>query len=396
MAKVTSSPKARARTLGALVAAVMAAVLVFSPAALGAADPVASGKLKLKLSGGFKKQLKKNHVKMKPRSFKINGGDIDPTTGLGTAELKGKLTFKAGNKKLVYKKLKVKIGKGGYLKGSKGKVFKVKGGKAVRDGFGADISGLKLKFLKSAAKKINKKLDLNSLHPGNAGKATASNVQPEKVTLVSGSSELKPDLGTFAKFAHHCIDPIGTGTTGEDGIAPIPPATATAAPSFVFPVASGQINTDGSGGSALSNGGIQIKTNILNDNAPTAGSGCATINQGTPTVLQQTDLTLDLSTKQIQAHIVISGTENATLDGDKGVAFIGSVTPSAVTTDPVTRTVSFSNAPAAFNATSALVLNGAFPCDLNSGLDPTTGCTGAFAFVAGDPIGTVSFTGQAQ
>jgi hypothetical protein len=216
------------------------------------------------------------------------------------------------------------------------------------------------------------------------------------VTLTSGTSELKPNLVTFAKFGHHCVSPLTGGTTGTVGITPIAPATATAAPSFVFPISGGSISPDGTSGAANSAGGIQITTNILNDNVPTAGSGCNTINHGTPTVLKQSDLVLDLSTKQIQAHIVISGTESAALDGDKGVAFIGTIAPGAVTTNPTTRTVSFTDAPAAFNATSALVLNGAFPCDANSGVDPTTGCTGPNAFVAGDPIGTVSFTGQTQ
>jgi len=396
VAKVTSSQSARVRAFGIVLAVMATSALVAAPAVFGAEDTVASGKLALKYSSGFKKQLKKNGVKLKPKSLSINGGKLDPVAGTGTVNLKGKLTFKKGGKKLVYKKLTAKLGSGGVLKGSSGKVFKLKGGKVARSGFGASVTGIKLSFLKSAAKKVNKKLELNSLHKGSAGKANANNVQPAKVTLTGGSSELKPDLGTFAKFAHHCIDPVGTGTTGADGIAPIAPATATAAPSFVFPISSGDISPDGTGGAANSAGGIQITTNILNNNAPTAGSGCATINQGTPTVLNQTNLVLDLSTKQIQAHIQISGTENPALDGDKGVAFIGTITPGAVTTDPATRTVSFSNAPAAFNATSALVLNGAFPCDANSGLDPTTGCTGTFAFVAGDPIGTVSFTGQAQ
>jgi len=396
VAKVTSSPSARLRAFGIVLAVMATTALVASPAAFGAQDTVASGKLSLKLSSGFKKQLKKNGVKLKPSSYKINGGKLDPTTGTGTVNLKGKMTFKKGSKKVVYKKLTAKLGSGGVLKGSSGKVFKLKGGKVARNGFGANVTGVKLKFLKSAAKKINKKLELNSLHQGSAGKANANNVQPDKVTLTSGTSELKPNLVTFAKFGHHCISPLTGGTTGTVGILPIAPATSTAAPSFVFPIASGDISPDGSGGSANSSGGIQITENILNDNAPAPGSMCNTINQGTASQIKQTDLVLDLSTKQIQAHILISGTENAALDGDKGVAFIGTISPGAVTSDPATRTVSFTDAPAAFNATSALVLNGAFPCDANSGLDPTTGCTGTFAFVAGDPIGTVSFTGQAQ
>jgi hypothetical protein len=67
-----------------------------------------------------------------------------------------------------------------------------------------------------------------------------------------------------------------------------------------------------------------------------------------------------------------------------------------VTADPSTRKITITNGAAAFNATSALVLNGTFPCDFNSGFDMTSGCTGPNAFVAGDPIGIVSASVQAQ
>jgi len=91
---------------------------------------------------------------------------VDPVTGTGTVNLKGKLTFKKGSKKVVYKKLTAKIGSGGYIKGKAGKVFKLKGGTVTRNGFGANVTGVKLSFLKGAAKAINKKLGLHSLHKG--------------------------------------------------------------------------------------------------------------------------------------------------------------------------------------------------------------------------------------
>ena len=397
---VTSIVRNRGRALGIVTALAMSGTLVVTSAAFGAADPVQSGTLKLKLSSGFKKQLKSNHVGMKPKSFSLTGGTLDPVTGTGTVNLKGKLTFKAGSKKVVYKKLTAKIGSGGYIKGKSGKVFKLKGGKVVRNGFGANVTGVKLSFLKGAAKKINKALGLHSLHKGSAGTASANNVQPSTVTLVSGSSELVANLVTFAKFGHHCVSPVTTGTTGVLGIAPLAPATETPTPSFVFPVTGGSLSPAATSGTANASGGIQITQNILNDNAPTAGSLCNTIAGGTSSQVKQSDLVLDLNSKQIQAHIVISRTGVAALDGDKGSAFIGTIdmTGAAVTADPSTRKVTITNALAAFNATSALVLNGAFPCDANSGLDPTTGCTAAspYAFVAGDPIGTVSLSAQAQ
>ena len=387
---VTSIVRNRGRALGIVIALAMSGTLVVTSAAFGAGDPVQSGKLKLKLSSGFKNQLKSNHVGMKPKSFSLTGGTLDPVTGTGTVNLKGKLTFKKGSKKVVYKKLTAKIGSGGYVKGKAGKVFKLKGGTVTRNGFGANVTGVKLSFLKGAAKAINKKLGLHSLHKGSAGTASANNVQPSTVTSVSGSSVLAANLVTFAKFGHHCVNPLAPG-----GITPVAPATAPSATSFSFPVTGGSLSPLGTSGTAISTGGIQITQNVFVD---TGTPGCDEFALSGTRRVTQTDLTLDLNSKQIQAHIVIGGTGNTALDGDKGSAFIGTIdmTGATVTADPSTRKITITNAAAAFNATSALVLNGVFPCSAGDGFDATTGCTGPNAFVAGDPIGIVSFNGQAQ
>jgi hypothetical protein len=393
VAKVTSSQSARVRAFGIVLAVMATSALVASPAAFGAEDSVASGKLALKYSSGFKKQLKKNGVKLKPKSLSINGGKLDPVTGTGTVNLKGKLTFKKGGKKLVYKKLTAKLGSGGVLKGSSGKVFKLKGGKVARNGFGANVTGVKLKFLKSAAKKVNKKLELNSLHQGSAGKANANNVQPSEVTLVSGTSELLPNVVTLGKFPHHCVNP----TPGTGGLDPVPPASETATPSFVFPITGGDASPAGTSGAVNTGGGIQITQNIATGAIDgVAPFTCAEFALTGTRRVTQTDLTLDLTTKQIQAHVVIGGTGNTALDGDKGTAFIATTTGGTVSADPATRKITLTGATAAFNATAALVLNGTFPCQSGDGFDPSAGCTGANAFVAGDVIGTISFTGQAQ
>ena len=389
MAKVTSGRNARLRTFGIVLAVMATTALVAAPAVLGAEDTVASGKLALKYSGGFKKQLKSNGVKLKPKSFSINGGKLDPVAGTGTVNLKGKLTFKKGGKKLVYKKLTAKLGSGGYIKGSSGKVFKLKGGKVARNGFGANVTGIKLKFLKSAAKKVNKKLDLNSLHQGNAGKANANNVQPTEVTLTGGTTELLPSVATLTKLGAHCVN-AGTG-----GVVPVAPATvnpATTPPSFVFPITGGDASSTGASGAITHSGGFQIIKNINVATGATPPT-CAVLPQSR---LTQDQLTVDLSTKQIQAHNVIAGTGNTALDGDKGVAFIATFTGGTVTADPATRKITISGAAASINATAALVLNGAFPCNGDTGFNPTTGCSGPNAFAAGDPLGTLTVNGQAQ
>ena len=129
MTVVTSIVRDRGRALGVVVAVTVSAALLTAPMAFGAGDPVASGTFKLKLSGGFKKQLKQNHVKLKPAKFGLKGGSqIDPTTGAGTLFL-GKVTFKKGGKKYAIKNAKATLG----ASGGKGKLAgKAKGGVTVK------------------------------------------------------------------------------------------------------------------------------------------------------------------------------------------------------------------------------------------------------------------------
>ena len=162
----------------------------------------------MKVSGGFKGQLKSNGVKMKPAKLTLQSGDVDPTTGAADLKLNKKITFKltgkgikkctrkADSKKkakqckagVVYKNLKGSLP--GNVKGSSGKLFSLGAATVARNGFGADLSGIKVKFLKSAAKKINKKLQLNSLHASSFGTASLS-YQPQTVGVTGGTVLVK-------------------------------------------------------------------------------------------------------------------------------------------------------------------------------------------------------------
>ena len=171
---VTSIVRDRGRVLGIAVALAVSAALVAAPMALGAGDQVASGKLSLKVTKGFKKALKKNGVHMGPKNFKIKSGPsrIDPTNGTGKVSLKGKLKFRGHGKKVVATKLIAKIGiKGGNVKGrvkgSNKTLFRLRsktgGAKVDRVGFGASISRVSARLGKQLAKTVNKTLGLHSL-----------------------------------------------------------------------------------------------------------------------------------------------------------------------------------------------------------------------------------------
>jgi hypothetical protein len=301
--QVTSTVRGRGRAIGIVAAFAMTAALVVAPIASGAGDPIASGTLKFKFSSGFKKQLKKNHVKLKPKKYKIKtGSNLDPTTGAGLIRV-GNITFKKGGEKLVFKNSKVTLGanggKGslsGSAKGATKKIFKLKGGTVTRDGFGAKLNGVKLTFQKGAAKKINKALGLHSLHKGSAGKLTTSE-SPQTVAVTSGfvnvavpftylpatfappsGPGLIPGSGTdpntvAAKQSAHCISefagaPVIPGnpsnpareTTGlaPDPVLGAPPAGFAAL--YRFPVTGGTISPAATDGALQLSGGIRLQT----------------------------------------------------------------------------------------------------------------------------------------
>ena len=158
------------------------AALVLAPAAMAAGDDVKSGSLRIGISGSFAKQLKSNGVTMTPKAFPIAEGSVNPLTGGGEVGLKGRLRFRHDGEKVIFRQLTATLpgeGKSGYLKGTgrrrfglparnPTKLFSLRGGKVTRNGFGARITGTRVKFLPAAAKRINKKLGLHSLRRARA------------------------------------------------------------------------------------------------------------------------------------------------------------------------------------------------------------------------------------
>ena len=197
------------RPRGLLVALLLVAALVFAPTAFGAGDPVASGSFHLKLSRSFQQQLRRNGVAMKPKVFSVEQGSIDPITGTGTLTLKGKLRFKHGHKKVVYNKVTATLGSNGVLKGGGVKLFNLRGGTVVRNGFGADVSGVKASFRKGAAKKINKRLGLHSLHRASAGSLSVSE-QPQTVEVTGGNGARGPRPDPDGGLRHDRLEAVGS------------------------------------------------------------------------------------------------------------------------------------------------------------------------------------------
>jgi hypothetical protein len=428
--------KDRGRAFVVVTAVAVSAALVAAPIASGAGDPIKSGKVKLKLSKGFKKQLKRNHVRMTPKkSLKIKGGStLDPTTGAGLLRL-GKITFKKGAHKYVVKNVKMKVrpkGKKGNVKGSAGggtpvKLFTTKGGKLVRNGFGAKLNKVKLRFEKGAAKKINKDLELDSLHKGSAGKASASE-QPKTVAVTGGFAFVDIPIGylpaTFipgtgaepnavaAKQPAHCLGP-GQGVAVIPGSDPANPARLTSvttadpvlgpppsgmAARFRFPVVGGDISPSGTAGAVSLTGGIRLQSGQGGIDAvvfgASYGANCQNEAPGAATSLTTLETSFDhppdknigpnLALQNIQTYVTVGGqnpgctftgggpagcTGFPALSGPgfKGPAIGQVIDPSGatVTPDATAKTVTVAGGLIKINGVTASTLNAAFPNGTN-------------------------------
>jgi hypothetical protein len=399
----TSIAKERERAFGALVALAVAGALAFAPPASAAGDPIAKGIFKLNLSAGFKAQLRVNGVKMTPRSPKFVKGSLDPATGTGKLKL-AKISFKKGGEKVVYRALEARIGVDGAIKGTAGRLFSLTRGNVERIGFGARVSGVRARFPRGAAKTLNRRLGLGSLHAGKAGTVSFAE-QPKTVAIEEGTATIMPFLppifggpanGVAAKIQFHCIDPLA-------GVVPIAPARLVAQ-TFHFPVVGGTVGPTGKAGVIQLSGGVRLQNGepISMGTFPqpnpcpgppfTPGPGAST------SYLDQTNLAPNLELLNVQANAFLGGTIPGcwtandppgcnVIAGDKGIA-IGQVidmSNASVSGDPKSdpKRITIDGIVIKNNDTSSLVLNGLFP---NASTDP------AKTFAAGDLFGTLSMT----
>lgn len=423
---------------GVALLALLGSMAISSTTVFAAGDPVASGKLRLKVTKGFKKTLRRNDVRMRPRKFAIrpNVSEIDPTTGTGQVRLKGKLRFRGHGKKVAVRKLIVRIGgkgagnRGGNIKGRIGSRritlmrlrAKPQGTIVTRNGFGARISRISARLSRPLAKVVNRKLDLNSLVASRRLARLTINEQPKTVEVLGGSVLVDIPLGYLptsalgpnqdpntvaAKSPAHCIGPAGgvqaiepgekaTITEPNPDVGPLPTGVAAR---FKFPVTSGTISPQANDGVIQVAGGVRLITGTSGIDSALfpQPAECDGETQGVGTshsYLDTTDLAPNLEETNVLARTFIGGTSPGCtftapppncliFGGDRGVAIGQEIDVSGiqVSADPTAKTVSVGNALIVNNSTAALVLNGLFP---NAGAPSQT-------FIDGDKFGISSF-----
>lgn len=354
MTEATQPRMARGVKLpAAILAAALFALLALAPFASAAPDPVASGSATITLNSGFVNALKKKGVKIskiapaslkgKKATFKVTGGELDPTTGLGTLTLGGGLKFKHGKKSAPVKGLVLdttKKGLFGKVAGKKVKITTVGGYSFARAGFGVSLTIQKMKLTNTAANKLNKKLGTKALK-GNRQVATGvAEEQPSTVTIVpSGNVSFNANKELLKK-----LQDVKTA------VEPLAPTSVKGA-TFEFPISGGSIAPTATAGVVQTIGGAKLFQKLPKN--------------AEETEFLETEITLgnfyvDLSAHTVSAEVVAKSNASSSLNlGSLGRSSIADLTlvGANVTTDVTNRTVTVTNAQATLQPVSAEVLD---------------------------------------
>jgi hypothetical protein len=354
MTEVTQPRMARGTKLtAATMAAALFALLAFAPFASAAPDPVASGSATVTLKSGFVNSLKKQGVKISKinptklkgtkATFKVSGGELDPTNGQGTLNLAGGLKFKHGKKSVQVKGLQINTAKKGLfgkISGAKVKLASVSGYSFTRAGFGVSLKITKLKLTKAAAKKLNKKLSTKAFKGNKLMGSAVAEEQPATVTIIPGGNvSFKADQGLLLKLKDVETEAKVIAPTTEKGLG-----------NYELPISGGSIAPTATAGQVQTIGGL-----LLAQKLPTS-----------PTTALETEITLgnmwvDLSAKTVSVEVVAKSNASPSLNlGNLGRSSIAdlTLTGATISTNAAEHTVAVKDASATLQPVAAEVLEG--------------------------------------
>jgi hypothetical protein len=349
------------------------ALLIWAPQASATYNPLsaASGQTKLTLDKGFLRLLKEDGVKLTPQqgatlksgvvSFPVSGGKFDPTTSNGFIEHAGALFFRAGNQKVPLTSLQLKTTQkhapfsakfgGGQLKMASTSKLTVS-----REGFADKVSVSTLKLSSKVAGRLNKKLRLKDIFKaGQPIGATVTKANPQTVAVAeSGKVSFTFDPGIAAKLQSLFV-----------AINPVFPAEHPGP--FTLPIFTGAISTSATEGTIQTLGSIELVQ---------IGGGQVFLREAWT----------ELSAGAYSPELELS--PSPPYAGKLGRAPVGSLSlaGASVSSDPSARTITVTGAAVSMGANLAADFNEAFAKPLGK----------TNAFQGGEPLGTVSFTAQAQ
>lgn len=356
MTQATQPRMARGTKLPlAVLAAALFALLAFAPLASATPDPVASGTTTVTLNKGWTKYLKTFGIKIQKvgsvklkgtkATFKVTGGEMDPTNGLGTLTLGGGLKFKAGKKSATVKGMVLNTGKNvltAKVSGKKVKLAKLSGLSYSRNGFGVNVKLKKMKLQSAGAKQLNKKTGYAKGKPKpfiagkNIGKASGES-QPATVAIVPGGNvSFNADQELLLKLKDV-----------ETNASVIAPTTEKGFGNYELPITGGSISPSATAGQVLTAGGLLLTQKL------DKGDGSFL-----ETEITLGNMWLDISARTVTVEVVAKSNASDALNlGNLGRSSIADLTITGAFADPATRTVSVSSS-AVLQPISAEVLEG--------------------------------------
>jgi hypothetical protein len=372
MSQSSRSGRARGKMLPvAIVAAALVAMLALAPLANAAPAKVASGTTTLNINSGFNKQAKKAGIKvtaLKPTTLKgtkatftVNGGEIEPPSGIGTITHSGGLKIAWGKKSVALRSIEVSTSAkslSAKVGGKKVKLATLSGVANARLGFGDSITAKNVKLTAGGAKALN-----NMLTP----KPTKTKVKKKGKTIVK-TVKVKPAfkanqvLGkttTQVEPETVNVQPTGTLTYSGDStlftklkdvgveVQTISPTSASGT-TFSSAISGGTLSPLGTSGQVNSAGGIKLVQAISGTSFSTS------ITLGS--------IGVDLGAKT--ATVEVNGESNVETEPGKKPLNVGNLGRSSIadltitsTPSPATRTVAV-NATAVIQPVAAEVLEG--------------------------------------
>lgn len=300
----------------------------------------------------------------------VEEGALDLLTGAGNVRYEGGIRFRADGEQVALSALVLDTARRTLRGKIAGRSVKLASARRIvnyRNGFGRDLIVRRLTLTGRAARVLNSQLGLSRVFKG--GRSLGESIgfaDPDTVTIQSGSIGLEGNEGFFAKLKSLDVE-----------VVPFEAATVlgTTPPAFSFPLLPGTVPMD------------------LSDDGPGSETGLRLIQKGgTPELpIMSPVMSLVALSVSPESRILSAGVSVHFAEGNPGlygVAPIATIDASASTllTDPPSRTLSMINMRATINQFLAEKLNETFA--RAKGKSPL--------FYAGEPLGTVSLTVQAQ
>lgn len=366
------TPAARRGWKAALAAcAALAATLAFASSAAAVYEPVGGGVTKLSLSGSFMSTLRENHVQLHGTegvqvhgatvTFPVSEGKFDPTDARGAVLHEGSLVLSADRRSIPMRGLMLKTTRrtsplSTKLGGSQLKLSSSAKLSTVRNGFGEKVSVGALKLSAKVATRLDKKLRLpKAFSEGQLLGRAVTRIEPETIALENAgkvSLAFSPGISAKLKSLFVAINPIFPAEHPDV---------------FTLPIFAGTLAPDASQGTVETKGSLEL------------------LQLGAGQVFWHESL-LELAGGQLSTELEID--PSPPFAGKAGRQPVGglSLSGATVTANPVARTVTVANAALALSSGLAQTFNDSFAKPQGQ----------VNVFVAGEPLGSVSFTAQGQ